>query len=145
MEIDCILLVEDNEDDVLLFQASLEDADILNPVHVVGSAENAISYLAGTGDYADRSLYPLPRVVFVDLHLPGKSGHDILEWMLREPELRDVLKVVLTGSKDPRHYTRALELGANAYLEKPVTKEQLIGPCRNLRMVLAGGNRPGRD
>ena len=141
MELDCILLVEDNSDDVLLMKCVLEDAGVDISVQVVDSAEDAISYLAGHGEYADRHLFPMPRVVFVDLKLPAKPGHEVLEWMARKPELRQVLKVVLTGSNDPQDRKRAYDLGANCYLEKPMTTEQLTSPSRNLRMVLAGGNR----
>jgi len=69
-----ILLVEDNPDDVILIECALEDAGIANPLHVIEDAEKAIASLSGEGEYADRDVYPLPRVVFLDLNLPGNRG-----------------------------------------------------------------------
>jgi CheY-like chemotaxis protein len=136
MKLHSVLLVEDNNNDALLVKCTLEDAGIPNPVHTVETAEQAMEYLAGSEKYADRVLYPLPSAVFVDLKLPGKSGHDLLKWMNEKQELRHILKVVLTGSNDPAGRRIAFELGANCYLEKPITKQQLIEPSRSLWMVL---------
>src|SRR5438874_1241975 len=123
MEAGPILLVEDSEDDVFLIEYTLEDAGILNPVHVVESGEEAIAYLSASGKYSDRHEFPLPRVVFLDLKLPGKSGHDVLKWMAQQEFLNDVVRVVLTGSDDPQDLKKSYDLGANAYLTKPLTPE----------------------
>jgi len=131
-----ILLVEDNPDDVILIQCALEDAGIANPLHVVEDGEKAMAYLSGEGEYGDRDVYPLPRVIFLDLNLPGKSGHDVLEWMAGQESLDGIVRVVITGSDEPADLKRAYERGANSYFRKPLTIEQLTGPGRNLRMVL---------
>jgi CheY-like chemotaxis protein len=133
-----ILVVEDNEDDVILMKFALEEAGIHNPVHVIETADRAMHYLAGEREFVDRSTYPLPRVIFVDLLLPGKSGHDLLSWMKSREELSDVVRAVLTGSLDPADMGRAYELGANCYFQKPLTVEQLTAPARNIRMLLCG-------
>ena len=137
METAAILLVEDNEDDVILLRCALEDAGLNNPVHVVESAEGAMAYLTGSGDYADRDLHPMPAVVFVDLTLPGRPGHELLGWMSVSEHLRHIPRVVLTGSDDPRDLKRAYEFGVNCYLRKPLTLKQLTGPSRNLYALLA--------
>lgn len=137
METDYILLVEDNEDDVVLLKYALEEAGIRNPLHWVQTAEAGINYLVGEGEYSDRSLYPIPRILFVDLKLPGQSGHDLLKWINMRKELADVIRIVLTGSNDPRDRSAAIQLGANCYLEKPLTSEQLTNPSRSLSMFFA--------
>ncbi len=136
MNADCILLVEDNADDVTLTKWALFEAGLSNPVHVVSTAEEALAYLSGSDKYADRTCFPLPKVMFVDLKLPGKSGHEVLRWIAGRADLQHVLRVVLTGSEDPSDRKLAQELGANCYLEKPITKEQITGPSRNLWMIL---------
>jgi len=137
-----ILLVEDNENDVQLVLCALEAAEIHNRVHVVATGEDAIAYLAGEGIYQDRASYPLPRVVFLDLKLPRKSGHEVLEWMSRQDSLYAVIRVVLTASEEPEDLKKAYQFGANAYLRKPLTCEQLTTPGPNLRVALCGPNRP---
>ena len=132
-----ILLVEDNEDDVILMKLALEEAGIGNPVHVVETVNRAIDYLDGQSEFSDRSTYPLPRVLFVDLILPGKSGHDLLRWMQAREEFADIVRAVLTGSLDPADMRTAYDLGANCYFQKPLTVDQLTGPSRNIRMLLS--------
>src|SRR4051794_17195731 len=116
MDSNPILVVEDNADDVELIQIALENAGLRNLIHVVQDGNEAIAYLEGTGRFANRSDYPLPRVIFLDLNLPGKSGHEILTWMAERKALEEIVRVVLTGSDDPNDLRKAYELGANSYL-----------------------------
>ena len=138
MKDDCILLVEDNENDVLLFESILEQAGIFPTVVPVDTAEAAMRYLSGEGEYYNRRLYPLPRLILVDLKLPGKSGHELLRWLKARRELAHIVRVVLTGSDDPKDLKLAYELGANSYLQKPLTLQQLTGPSRSIRMLFSG-------
>jgi CheY-like chemotaxis protein len=132
-----ILLVEDDPADVGLIQSTLKRAGLDNPVYVVSDADLAIAYLEGTGEYADRATHPLPAVIFIDLKLPGKSGHYVLEWMAQHESLRGIVRIVLTGSDDPADLKKANELGANAYMRKPLTVEQITGPGKNLQAFLS--------
>ena len=65
-----ILLVDDNDDDVFLFERTLKKLKVGNNVVVLGDGRAAIAYLAGNGKYADRAKYPLPFLVFLDLKMP---------------------------------------------------------------------------
>src|ERR1041385_2090392 len=69
-----ILLAEDNETDVLLTRRAFAKANLLNPLHVVSDGEEAIAYLSGEGKYANRSEYPLPDLLLLDLKMPNKNG-----------------------------------------------------------------------
>jgi CheY-like chemotaxis protein len=121
-----ILLVEDNEDDVFLMQRALKKAGIANPLFLAEDGQEAIDYLAGNGKYADRSTYPIPAIVFLDLKLPEIRGHDVLAWIRGEPHLRNVVVVVLTSSSEPQDLKESYRLGANSYVVKPPTAEQLL-------------------
>lgn len=112
-----ILLVEDNEDDVFLMRRALKAAGILNPLQVLEDGMQAIAYLAGEGEYAERQKYPVPAVVFLDLKLPHKSGFDVLEWMRERRENPPV--VVLSSSNSPNDEKRATALGAILCAIKP--------------------------
>ena len=120
-----LLLVEDSEHDVFLMKRALKQAEIHNPVYVVGDGEQAIDYLSGNGEFADREAYPFPALVFLDLKLPLKSGHDVLEWIRQAAGMSELVVVVLTSSDEPSDINRAYKLGANSYLVKPPSLIQL--------------------
>lgn len=126
MNPDTILLVEDNEDDAFFMKQALKDAAIMNPLRHVEDGRQAIDYLAGNGKYADREQYPLPMVVFLDLKLPIRSGHQVLEWIRAQPEFKKLVVIVLTSSNEPVDLNRSYQLGANSYVVKPPTPEQLL-------------------
>lgn len=120
-----LLLVEDNEDDVFLMKRALKGARVLNPLFVAEDGQEAVDYLGGAGKFADRDQYPLPAVVFLDLKLPFISGHDVLAWIRRQRELESLVVIVLTSSNEPSDLNRCYALGANSYVVKPPTPEQL--------------------
>ena len=115
-----ILQVEDDENDVLLFQRAVQKAHLHLRVHSVSDGEQAVDYLEGRAAYADRLRYPLPDLMLLDLKIPRKSGHEVLEWLRRKSDgLKRMVVVVLTASKEPADVQRAYDLGANSYLVKP--------------------------
>lgn len=124
-----ILLVEDNEDDVFVMRRAIKGAGLTNPIRVVTHGQEAIDYLSGEGAFANRSTHPLPAVVFLDLKLPGVSGHEVLAWMRREAQFRSTPVVVLTASERPADLKKSYELGANSFLVKPPTSMQLMEIC----------------
>jgi CheY-like chemotaxis protein len=121
-----ILLVEDNEDDAFFMKQALKDAEIQNPLQWVEDGQAAVDYLAGTGKFTDRLQYPLPMVVFLDLKLPFKTGHQVLEWIRAQPQFQKLIVIVLTSSNEPVDLNRSYHLGANSFVVKPPTAEQLL-------------------
>lgn len=128
-----ILLVEDSQDDVLLIQRAFRKANLVNPISVVDDGEKAINYLSGAGEYADRSRYPLPVLVLLDLKLPRKSGHEVLAWIKQHSGFKRVPVVVLTSSTETIDVNKAYDLGANSYLVKPVGFDDLFAMVKTLQ------------
>src|SRR6266566_5950637 len=93
-----ILLAEDNEDHILLIQRAFTQAGLLNPLYVVRDGEQAIAYLKGGGEYANRDQHPLPELLLLDLKMPRKNGFEVLGWIRSDPGLRPLRVVVLTTS-----------------------------------------------
>ena len=127
-----LLLVEDDTSQALLVERVLRKARLANPLHVFDNGEDAISYLAGHGQYGDRERYPLPVVTLLDLHVPGKSGLEVLTWLREQPSLKQVPVVVLSGSSESDDIDRAFELGARSYLVKPVAFDALVDAVTSL-------------
>jgi CheY-like chemotaxis protein len=126
-----ILLVEDDHNDVLLIKRAFQKVNIANPIIVVNDGEQAISYLAGREPYVDRAV---PMLVLLDLKLPRKSGHEVLEWLRQQPNLKRLPVVVLTASSESSDVNRAYDLGANSYLVKPVTFDALVEMVKTLNL-----------
>jgi CheY-like chemotaxis protein len=116
-----ILIVDDNEDDVFAIRRALRKAEVSNPQQIVSNGQLAMDYLAGIGPYSDRTKFPLPFIVFLDLKMPFRDGFDVLTWMRDQPALSDIVVVVLTGSDEVRDHQRAYSLGARSYLVKPAS------------------------
>ncbi len=110
-----ILHVEDDPNDVLLFDLALRRKKVGLPVHSVGDGQEALNYLEGSGAYADRARFPLPGLIVLDLKLPGMSGFDLLEWRRAQPAYKAIPVFVLSSSFLPQDCTRAKALGANRY------------------------------
>ena len=114
-----ILLVEDDSNDVLLLERALKKAHLRNPLKVVRDGEQATKYLAGEGSFADRTRFPFPSLMLLDLKLPCKSGHEVLAWVREQKNfIKRLPVVVLTSSKHLMDINRAYDLGANSYLIK---------------------------
>ena len=82
-----ILLVEDEENDVVFMEMALEKAGLMRAFQVAEDGEEAINYLSGKGEFADRARFPLPALVFLDLKLPLIMGMDVLKWIRDQPAL----------------------------------------------------------
>ncbi|MDP3073819.1 MAG: response regulator [Opitutaceae bacterium] len=114
-----ILLVEDDENDVVFVRMALEKAGVASGLQVVEDGAQAINYLSGQGDFGDRTRYPLPALVLLDLKLPRVMGIDVLKWIREQRELDMMLVVMLTSSQQRTDIQTACSLGANSYLVKP--------------------------
>ncbi len=120
------LLVDDSPEDALLLRRVFTKARILNPLPAVRSGEEAMLYLGGVGQNADRSKYPLPALVLLDLIMPGIDGLDVLRWVRQQPELRGIRVVAITGSENPADMESAFKAGADSVLRKPLDFERLL-------------------
>lgn len=121
-----ILLAEDDENDVLFMRRAMTKAEVKHPLHVVADGQEAIEYLAGEGKYGDRTTYPLPRLIILDLKMPRKSGMDVLRWMRTNPFVECLPTLVLSSSANRRDVERGYRLGANAFLVKPSTVDERL-------------------
>ena len=129
-----ILLVEDDQNDVFFMEHALQEAGIENHLQVVTDGQQAMDYLIGTGQFADRERFPFPSLIFLDLKLPYRSGLQILDWMRQKGYLSRTVVAVLTGSNEANDRETAYGLGAKAYLVKPPTPKMIEGIARELNL-----------
>ena len=121
-----VLLADDDENDLILVNRAFQRAKTRVAIYQVSDGEEAIQYLKGEGIYADRTRYPLPDLMLMDIKMPRKSGFDVLSWLRAQPGLRRLPVVIFSSSRQPEDINRAYELGANTYLVKLVDFSALV-------------------
>ncbi len=127
-----ILLVEDNRMDAELTLDAFHEAKLLNAVHVAPNGQEALDYLFGRNQYADRKKFPMPNLVLLDLKLPGIDGFEVLRQVKSTPRLKRLPVVILTSSKEEGDRALSYDTGANSYLVKPVSFEGFLNVVRQI-------------
>src|SRR6185437_12179425 len=97
-EYDTVLLAEDDENDVLLFQTAFKKVGVSKLLVCVPDGEDAIKYLKGVGIYSDRIQYPLPCLLVTDLKMARYTGFDLLEWVQTQAQFNSLPAIVLSSS-----------------------------------------------
>jgi CheY-like chemotaxis protein len=128
-----ILVAEDDDNDALLLRLAFSEAEVTDPIHFVRDGKGAIDYLSGLPPFDDRAGYPLPSLLLLDLKMPGVNGFEVLDWLSKRHNLAQPFVVVLSGSGCPSDVHRAYALGANCYIIKPVSFEELVGVIQSLK------------
>jgi len=120
-----ILLVDDDHEATEAMRQQFETFAGLYRLEVVHSGKAAKEYLQGRGKYKDRRKHPAPRIVLLDLNMPGVDGFATLEWIRSREEFKGIPVAVLTEATELRGVTRAYQLGAKTFLMKPAPIEEL--------------------
>jgi CheY-like chemotaxis protein len=126
-----ILVVEDNHADGFFLERAIRKLGLKNPVRILTDGGTAIAYLKGEGEFHDRREFPSPSVLFLDISIPRVNGFELLGWLRDHPQCRIMPIMVFSGSENPEDVERAYLLGANAYLVKPNTSEELVELLRS--------------
>jgi CheY-like chemotaxis protein len=113
-----ILVVEDDPNDLFFLKRAFATLQTRCVMQAVGDGAEAIDYLRGVDDYAERSQFPVPSLILMDLKMPRVDGFEFLAWLRQEPELKMIPVVVLSSSNLAQDVRRAYELGANSFIVK---------------------------
>ncbi len=101
-----------------LFTAMMRSGGVHNEVVVTGDGAEALDYLFGEGEYAERDTSAMPRLVVLDINMPRMDGFEALR-RIRADERTELLPVaMLTSSNHEGDRTEAYRLGANSFLDK---------------------------
>src|SRR5687767_9339564 len=137
-----VLLVEDSPDDVWLVRRAFTSAGLEHPLFAVEDGGQAIDYLCGKGQYADRKAFPLPSLVIADLKMPRVDGFQLIKWMRGDTPARIIPIIVMSSSALAQDVNRAYELGANAYMVKPANYLALERLFRTIADFWNAGEKP---
>jgi CheY-like chemotaxis protein len=120
-----ILLVEDNRADVRLTVEAIREADSSVNLLTARNGEEALRRLQGQMGKAVS-----PKLIVLDLNLPGIDGRHVLREIKGDPKLKHIPVVVLTTSDDPRDVINSYQDGANCFVSKPIDLEDFVSLVR---------------
>jgi two-component system response regulator len=128
-----VLLVDDSAEELLLMQLGLKRAGVTVPQVTASNGDEALDYLLGRGAHAGRDTSQLPVLTLMDLHMPGKSGIDVLREIRSRPHLADLKVVMFSSSDEPGDIVLAHDVGANSFICKPLTATGMRDVIRQIR------------
>lgn len=140
-DLKCILLVEDDPNDVELTLRALDADQLANRTVVARDGVEALDYLKRRGAFQDRPAGH-PVVVLLDLKMPRLDGIEVLKQMKSDDDLKRIPVVILTSSKEERDLRECYTLGANSYVVKPVKFPEFVEAVKQIGLFWAILNEP---
>jgi CheY-like chemotaxis protein len=71
-----------------------------------------------------------PQLIISDIEMPGQSGLDLIRELRADRSLRRVPVIVVSGFSSREHVRTGMGLGADDYITKPFTREELVQPVQ---------------
>jgi chemotaxis family two-component system response regulator Rcp1 len=124
-----LLLIEDNPADVVLLKEALKESPVPVQLSTVPDGPEALAFLHHEGRYHEA---PRPDLIVLDLSLPKLKGQAVLAQMKSDASLKQIPVVVLTSSTRPEDVVQSYELGANAYVQKPLELMEYFAAVKEL-------------
>jgi len=132
-----ILLIEDDEDDVMLFKDALQAADMpANTIELLDDGERVLEYFNDGPE--------LPHVIVMDMNLPRMHGREIMKHIRANPRFDEVPLIVLTTSSAREDMEYSTAHGANAYIIKPCNLPGIRKMAKDI-LAIAAGNHSVKD
>ena len=127
-----VLIADDDPEDRMLIEDAFEESRLANTLEFVVDGEDLLDYLHRRNGYSDPSSSPRPGLILLDLNMPRKDGREALKEIKSDPDLRKIPVVVMTTSSNEEDIACTYDLGANAFVTKPVTFEGLVDVVKTL-------------
>ena len=140
-ELDLILLVDDSPRDTEMALDALAQHNLANEVVALRDGVEALDYLYRRGQFAGRA-NGQPAVVLLDLKMPKVNGLEVLRQMKGDPQLKTIPVVVLTSSREEQDLAQSYQLGANAFIVKPVQFQTVVEAVKLVGAFWAVVNEP---
>jgi two-component system, response regulator len=137
-----ILLVEDNPTDAELTMRALKKKNLMNKLVWVKDGAEALDFLFAKGEYSDRNVDDLPKLILLDLRMPKVDGLEVLHEIKANDKTKRIPVVILTSSKEDRDIVESYKLGVNSYVSKPVEFDEFIDAVSTMGFYWILINKP---
>jgi CheY-like chemotaxis protein len=131
-ELPVLLYVDDNVDDLHLMQMAAGEGRVSFRLQMVNGFYQAVDYLLDQGAYADCARFPRASLVLLDNELAGYKGADLLRWIRMQGPIASISVVIFSGQKELHEMAECYAAGADYYLTKPGTFDDLVKVARCL-------------
>jgi CheY-like chemotaxis protein len=125
-----VVVVDDVEEDLLLIERVLRQCRLLNPIFRVNSGEQCLAHFARVK--ASASVEEHPCLLLLDLQMSPVSGLNVLAALKNGALTQNIPVVMLSGVRDIRTVHEGYQLGAQTFLVKPITREDVIQSLSSL-------------
>src|SRR5438270_13475237 len=105
-----MLFAEDDPDDKALLELALSRLG-MEHYFIARDGVEAIEYLQGKGEFADKMRFPTPSCLILDVNMPRMNGVEVLEWLKEREDKWIIPTVLLTGGASEADLLRAYQLG----------------------------------
>ncbi len=137
-----ILLVEDNMSDAELAILSLREVNLGNHLVHLKDGVEALEFLFATGQFAERDLRKIPKVILLDIKMPRVDGIEVLRQVKSNEHTKLIPVVIMTSSKEEQDIIKSYELGVNSFVVKPVEFYAFAKAVSNLGLYWMITNEP---
>ncbi len=134
-----LLSVEDDYAQFRIMRIALEETALAVQLYRVSDGEEALSFLKNVHGY---ELAPRPDLILLDLNLPKKGGFDVLREIRANESFRSIPIVMFTAFSLATEKSKALALGAQDYIWKPMTFDEFVRTLRFVYYRFLEGGRP---
>ena len=126
-----ILIAEDDADDRFLLQSAFEENGFKDKLYFVENGVELVEYLYKITQSGNNG--KLPRFILLDLNMPKKDGREVLKEIKQNATLKKIPVIIFSTTNNEQEMRRCYELGANSYITKPNSFENLIKTVAALR------------
>lgn len=140
-----IVLIEDNPHDAELALRALKTYNLANDLIWLKDGVEALDFIFAQGQYSDRSIENVPKIVLLDLKLPRVNGLEVLEKVKSDVRTKSIPVVVLTSSSEERDIVTSYNFGVNSYILKPVDFDKFINAVREIGLYWLLLNKPAQE
>lgn len=137
-----ILLVEDNPADVVLVREALREQNLEVELFVADDGEKAMDFIDRVDLHPD---LPCPKLLVLDLNLPKRTGHEVLQRLRQSNRCAELPVVILSSSDAPKDREAASRLGADGYIRKPSSLDDFMKIGVVLKDVLEKADSRGGE
>ena len=140
-------MVDDDPDDVSLFQTALREIQFTSPVELITAEKGSV--LFNTLNAWLRDNHPPPDLILLDLNLPIIDSITVLRNLKSDFRFRPIPVIALTTSSDKANIDSCYDIGVNAFITKPDSFEEIVAMvssilnfwCRNVKLPGWGPHR----